>query len=1271
VALAAPDLKVVSAVPTQGTDDPARLVAGRPTAVRVKVRSSAPRTLSVPLRITATFETPGGEVTRTSEKDVTLRGGQTSYQHVGFDGVPEAGTMKVTAELDPDEHQPDSDRTNNTAEAQRSVVAAKRFHVLFVPVRAQGDDPLGCGRVQRVAAGAERFLKASWPIDPRSSAFDVDCSNPWVYPDGLDDAGVAGIYNDLDLLTLIGDYDRVVAVVPDGWFSRLANANLHNAAGMAPYDTLGRSAIVEARAMGGWVTAHEIAHELGWASAAAGQDGHLVDTPAQGYWVTEKRQILDDVIDAEHPTATVDEIRDDTARWTSDLTWDFVSARLNGLPPGPGPKAAATAQDGPVLAVSGIATGDGATLSSVAAVDGTADADAPSGDLAVEQRDAGGDVVATQRFRSGRLYGSLGVGADVPHQPSASAPFSVRAPLAAGAESVRIMRGTTVLAQRAKSAHAPVVAVTAPAAGASINIGGPLKITWNASDADGDPLRSSVQVSTDGTTWRPVAVDLTGGELTITASAALSGNAVRVRVITTDGWQTTTAQSGPFTVRGGLVDGLLVVTGGDPNGKFQTAEPDGSDLKTLPVEGWWPSWSPDGRRLAFHAFGGGSIGSAAADGSDQRIIGPSGSYYARWLGPETVGFYSSGGTRAGWYTVHDDPTQDYTKFASVGQPCDLSLDGSLLLLRQNESLALANVDGSGAKKIPNSSMRYTGDACGSLSPDAGQAVAEDYDDIAVWDVTTGKRTNLTHDGDGRFPRDSNPVFSPSGKWIYYLSTRDRVSDHNDVWRIHPDGTGDEKVLDGDRNHNHLEDTGDVSYDWVEVQPRYLADPDAGAVAPVPPVADAGGPYTVDEGAPVTVDAAGSHPGEGGAAIAARRWDLDGDGAYDDADTSTAQRTFADDGTYTPGLLVTAADGLTSSTTAQVVVRNVAPSLHDLAVAPTIDERVAATATIADPGADDTFTATVDWHDGKGPQPAPIVQDAGGRRVIATHDPIAGASSVTIQVSDDDGGKDVATAAIAAPPANGAPTLEPSSVDVAYGQQGAEFSPKVSDPENETVHLSVVTAPEHGTLVERRPAAGDVTPRLTYRPLDGFMGSDKVVLRATDGTSTTGPAQVTFQVAGPPEAAAPGSPSAPAGPAGDVVPHTPGAGVGNRLTGASAPGAGAGASLDAVVRPGDAIVLRSSKQCASRRSFPVRIVRPKALAPYRRIRVRVNGKLVRDVRKPSKAARAAIDLRGLPKGKAAIDVEVTLASGRVIHQKRTYRTCTAKRAVKHSAERGAR
>jgi hypothetical protein len=201
----------------------------------------------------------------------------------------------------------------------------------------------------------------------------------------------------------------------------------------------------------------------------------------------------------------------------------------------------------------------------------------------------------------------------------------------------------------------------------------------------------------------------------------------------------------------------------------------------------------------------------------------------------------------------------------------------------------------------------------------------------------------------------------------------------------------------------------------------------------------------------------------------------------------------------------------------------------------------------------------------------------------------------------------------------------------------------------------------------------VTPRLTYRPEDGFTGSDKVVLRATDGSSTTAAAQVTFNVAGPPDAVAPPSPRAPAGPAGEVVPHTPVAGVGTRVAGASAPSGspGAGASLDAVVRPADAIVLASAKQCASRRSFPVRIVRPKALAPYRRIRVRVNGKLVRDVRKPSKAARAAIDLRGLPKGKVAIDVEVTLASGRVIHQKRTYRTCTAKSPVKRSAKRSAR
>jgi UPF0288 family protein (methanogenesis marker protein 3) len=61
----------------------------------------------------------------------------------------------------------------------------------------------------------------------------------------------------------------------------------------------------------------------------------------------------------------------------------------------------------------------------------------------------------------------------------------------------------------------------------------------------------------------------------------------------------------------------------------------------------------------------------------------------------------------------------------------------------------------------------------------------------------------------------------------------------------------------------------------------------------------------------------------------------------------------------------------------------------------------------------------------------------------------------------------------------------------------------------------------------------------------------------------------------------------------------------------------------------------------------------------RATVRVNGKQVKVVK--GSRLRAAIDLRGLPKGKATISIVVKLAGGKKpLTGTRVYRTCVAKR-----------
>jgi len=136
-----------------------------------------------------------------------------------------------------------------------------------------------------------------------------------------------------------------------------------------------------------------------------------------------------------------------------------------------------------------------------------------------------------------------------------------------------------------------------------------------------------------------------------------------------------------------------------------------------------------------------------------------------------------------------------------------------------------------------------------------------------------------------------------------------------------------------------------------------------------PTADADGPYVTPEGTDVTLDGSGSAPGSdpSAGAITAYDWDLDNDGAYDDA-TGVAPSFTAvgQDGAYPIGLQVTDAFGNTDTDTSTVTVTNVGPIVDIDAITP-IDEFGTATisGTISDPGWLDDLSATIDFDDGNG------------------------------------------------------------------------------------------------------------------------------------------------------------------------------------------------------------------------------------------------------------------------------------------------------------------
>ena len=135
-----------------------------------------------------------------------------------------------------------------------------------------------------------------------------------------------------------------------------------------------------------------------------------------------------------------------------------------------------------------------------------------------------------------------------------------------------------------------------------------------------------------------------------------------------------------------------------------------------------------------------------------------------------------------------------------------------------------------------------------------------------------------------------------------------------------------------------------------------------------PVADAGGPYTVAEGGSITLDGAGSYDDDGDSLTYA--WDLDNDGAFDDA--TGVSPTFSAAGRNGPDsqtIKLRVNDGTVDSApvSATVIIDDVGPVIDTTSVSPTnVSEggSVAVSGTFVDPAlALETYTVTADWSDG--------------------------------------------------------------------------------------------------------------------------------------------------------------------------------------------------------------------------------------------------------------------------------------------------------------------
>jgi hypothetical protein len=173
-----------------------------------------------------------------------------------------------------------------------------------------------------------------------------------------------------------------------------------------------------------------------------------------------------------------------------------------------------------------------------------------TGDYRLQLRNAEGQVLFERQFVPLGGHVDAREPAPVLAMPLS---FDEILPLPPGATQLVLLHGEEMLASRTRSLNAPTVILLSPtAAGFEGQPDHPL-IRWVAGDADSDPLVYMVQYSPDGPdaeNWQTLGADLTQLELAVQLETLSGSPNAGVRVLASDGFNTSQVVSPAFVVAG-------------------------------------------------------------------------------------------------------------------------------------------------------------------------------------------------------------------------------------------------------------------------------------------------------------------------------------------------------------------------------------------------------------------------------------------------------------------------------------------------------------------------------------------------------------------------------------------------------------------------------------------------------------------------------------------------------------------------------------------------
>jgi PKD repeat protein len=250
-------------------------------------------------------------------------------------------------------------------------------------------------------------------------------------------------------------------------------------------------------------------------------------------------------------------------------------------------------------------------------------------------------------------------------------------------------------------------------------------------------------------------------------------------------------------------------------------------------------------------------------------------------------------------------------------------------------------------------------------------------------------------------------------------------------------------------------------------------------------ADAGGPYTVAEGSTVTVQHESiDHDGD----PLSFDWSVDPAIARIERDGHRdAALVGIDDGTTTVGLRVLDQEEGYATDSTRLTVTNAAPTVNAGADASSTEGTVwTGSASVTDPGTQDTHTAVVDFGDGTAPKELAVT---GGRVALSHRYLDEGRFDVSVTVTDDDGAVDRDEVIVTV--SNEAPVVQPVVAPLEPQRVGTQVvaSARLSDTGTVDVHTATVdwgdgnrgaaTVTEDGGTGEARASHAYTVPG-TYR-----------------------------------------------------------------------------------------------------------------------------------------------------------------------------------------------